>query len=124
MGLLRARGQPIKRAVFLAKITKIRPYSHRLTSCALDQIVGYELAAVRVKIVMQPGMQGAEFIDSDFLRDVGMPLERRRTPSLRQVLHAKLALEQSKLEIEAQHDVQIVGDLDRAAGCIFASLLH
>ena len=36
-----------------------------------------------------------------------------RTPSLRQVLHAKLALEQSKLEIEAQHDVQIVGDLVR-----------
>ena len=61
MGLLRARGQPIKRAVFFAKIAKIRPYSHRLTSCALDQIVGHELAAVPVKIVMQPGMQGAEF---------------------------------------------------------------
>ena len=36
-----------------------------------------------------------------------------RTPSLRQVLHAKLALEQSKLKIEAQHDVQIVGYLVR-----------
>ena len=77
MGLLRARGQPIKRAVFFSKIVKIRPYSHRLTSCALDQIVGHELAAVPVKIVMQPGMQGAEFTASDFLRDVGMPLERR-----------------------------------------------
>ena len=62
MGLLRARGQPIKRAVFFAKIAKIRPYSHPLTSCALDQIVGHELAAVPVKIVMQPGMQGAEFL--------------------------------------------------------------
>ena len=78
MGLLRARGQPIKRAVFFAKIAKIRPYSHRLTSCALDQIVGHELAAVPVKIVMQPGMQGAEFTASDFLRDVGMRLERLR----------------------------------------------
>ena len=36
-----------------------------------------------------------------------------RTPSLRQVLQAKVALEQSKLKIEAQHDVQIVGYLVR-----------
>ena len=34
-----------------------------------------------------------------------------RAPSLRQVLHAELALEQFQLEIEAQHDVQIVGHL-------------
>ena len=78
MGLLRARGQPIKRAVFFAKIVKIRPYSHRLTSCALDQIVRHELAAVPVKIVTQPGMQRAEFAAGDFLRDVGMRLERGR----------------------------------------------
>jgi hypothetical protein len=56
-GLLRARGQPIERAVFFSKIVKIRSYSHRLTSCALDEIVGHELAAVPVKIVMQPAIR-------------------------------------------------------------------
>ena len=67
-----------ERAVLLVKIVEIRPHIHGLISCAPDEIVGHELAAVPVKIVMQPGMQGAEFTASDFLRDVGMPLERRR----------------------------------------------
>jgi hypothetical protein len=36
-----------------------------------------------------------------------------RAPSLRQVPHAELALKQYILEIEPQHDVQIVGQLVR-----------
>ena len=51
MGLLHVRGQPIKRAIFFAKIIKIRPHVHRRTGCALDEIVRHELAAVPVKIV-------------------------------------------------------------------------
>lgn len=51
-----------ERAVLFAKIVKIRPHIHRRTGCPLDEIVRHELAAVPVKIVMQPGMQGAEFL--------------------------------------------------------------
>jgi hypothetical protein len=63
-------------AVLLAKITKMRPHMHGLTSCAFDEIVGHVLAAVPVKIVAQPDMQRAEFAANDFVRDVGMRLER------------------------------------------------
>ena len=76
--LLRARRQPIKRAVFFAKIVKIRPYSHRLTSCVLDEIVGHEFAAVLINMVAQPRVQRPKLAGGDFLRDVGMRLQRGR----------------------------------------------
>ena len=67
-----------ERAVLLVKIVEIRPHIHGLISCAPDEIVGHELAAVPVKIVAQPGMQRAEFAAGNFVRDVGMRLERGR----------------------------------------------
>ena len=78
MGLLHVRGQPIKRAVFFAKIVKIRPYSHRLACCELDEAVRHKLAAAPVKIVAQPCVQRVEFATGDLTRDVGMRLESGR----------------------------------------------
>ena len=62
----------------MMKIIEVWPHTHGSIGCALDEIVGNELAAVPVKIVAQPGMQGAEFAAGDFVRDVGMRLERGR----------------------------------------------
>ena len=71
----RAADKPCR---IFAKIAKIRPYSHRLTSCALDQIVGHEFAAVLINMVAQPRVQRPKLAGGDFLRDVGMRLQRGR----------------------------------------------
>lgn len=69
--------------------------------------VAVELAADEVAVPVHV-LQTAVAIVGRYDAEIGL---HGGAPSLGQIFHAQSAFEQLELEVEAQHDVQIVGDL-------------